>query len=454
VKTARVSGQDVARAYRAALDTYRRGEDKETLLILSQLLRIKQGHVRGTLLMARTLVRSGDKVRAMALYAFLIKNVPRVREPWWGLAYLLRSRGRLPEAAGLLSRYMRIHGPSREARRQLASIRLLMGRPGQAGAELAANLEERHHMDGCHQDGDLCVQVAEAYHKQGNLEQAQQYLTKAADLDPLCHQAYRRLAELHRHQGRLRQARTAAVELVNLLPRESGALMLAGEICHELADWDRAVAFLERYLEQAPGDLRVRQMKAKAHFELGELDEAQVEFAEVLNGRPACKEAAWALAQIAHRREDYDLERAHLNRLLLMDASHRQALWGLSRLDFRSARYRDCISRLQKLLLLMPGNPAVLFMLGRANFRVGDLVFARRHLVRVVRECPNDTRVLMELAEVLKHLGDADEALGLYRRVVDLGGDTQLGKVAAYEIEALGRHDELQRPVLKFRRAA
>lgn len=437
--------------YTFAWQRYETGRHHEAIEVLGRLLTADPHDLKGNLLLGRSLVAIGDLERAMSLYGTLTRLMPQLKEPWWALAWALVRRGKLKEAAGCMVRYVRQHGESAEARRMLARLRIGMGSPGRAAAELeragpAQSAAQQR------ADAALLMAIAEMHKLAGETEAACEAYLKAADLEPKMHRAYRELALLHREAGQLRQARMAALELARLQPDDSSALLLAGEVCAESEDWDRCVALLERYLTLHPTDSDARSMKARAHLKLGELSDARSEYTHVLQLVPGSQEAAWTLARLARHFQDPGMERAHLHRVLLRDPAHADALAALAELEMASGRYRAAHRTLSRLLLLRPGSSAILLRLGQVAYRMGDLTAARESLERVVRLRPHDHRALFELGRVMLAGGHAEAARDHLRHVLQLAPNSPEARISRHELETLTGRD-LLRPALLVRRA-
>lgn len=438
--------------YQFAYKLYEAGRHHEAIQALGRLLTADPHDLKGNLLLGRSLVATGQLERAMSLYGTLTRLLPRIKEPWWALAWALVRRGKLQEAAGCMTRYVRVHGESAEARRMLARLRIGMGTPGRAASEL----ERAGPAQSVHQqraDAALMMAIAEMHRLAGAYDEAAEAYLKATDLDPHLHRAFRELAHIYRDSGQVRQARIAALELARLCPSDASALLLAGEVCAESEDWDRCVALLEQYLGHHPGDADARSMKARAHLKLGELKDAQAEYNHVLELVPGSVEAAWTLARLARHFQDPENERAHLHRVLLRDPAHADALASLAELELHSGRYRAAHRTLNRLLLLRPGSSAILLRLGQVSYRMGDLPAAREALERVVRLRPHDHRVQFELGRVLLAGGHAEAARERLRHTIELAPQSSEARIARHELDAISGRDEL-RPALLSRRAA
>lgn len=438
--------------YQFAWARYQGGRHAEAIEALARLLESDPLDLRANLLMGRSLVASGQLERAMSLYGTITRLIPRLKEPWWALAWALVRRGRLKEAAGCMLRFVRVHGESASARRMLARLRVGLGAPARAAAELE-RAGRGTTLAQSRSDAALMMAIARMHRLAGEMDQAVEAYLKAADLDPTLPGAFRELAHIHREAGEVRRARIAALELTRLTPGDPEALLLAGEVCAESEDWDRCVALLERYLAFCPRDGDARAMKARAHLKLGELGDAQNEYTHVLELAPGSQEAAWTLARLARHFQDPGLERAHLHRVLLRDPAHCDALRALAELEMHSGRYRAAHRTLSRLLLLLPGSSAILFRLGQVSYRLGDLPAARAALERVVRLRPHDHLAQFEFARVLLAGGQPGPARERLRQVIELAPASAEARIARHELEALSGRD-LLRPALLLRRAA
>jgi serine/threonine protein kinase/Tfp pilus assembly protein PilF len=117
--------------------------------------------------------------------------------------------------------------------------------------------------------------------------------------------AHHRLAGYHRAQGRLYQAIEEYNIVLALDPAYGWALNELGYMYTDVADYDRAAEYFERYAEVSPGDANPVDSMGELCFRMGRLDEAIEKYMEALDLKPDFYYAYWEIAYVSALKSDY-----------------------------------------------------------------------------------------------------------------------------------------------------
>ena len=298
------------------------------------------------------------------------------------------------------------------------------------------------------------------------LEEAEEHLRRAVQIDPRSTTAHQNLAEALRKQERYAEAVAsyravlaidegfalayagmgaalfaqqrhaealeAMATALSLQPelRTAAALSLhMGRAERELGRFDAAAAHFERVAEIEPHNVEPLLDLAKVRFLQGRSEEAArilKSVRESPTGDPATLhnvgEALRAQGRYAEAVADY---RAALD----IDADFAPSHAGLGIALFQSERYEEAIEALQHALTLQPDLPiagsSLHVLLGRAAVQLGRPE-AAEHFAQAVRNDPRDREALDHLAMARFGQQRYEEALALYRTMIDLDPDNAL----------------------------
>ncbi|MBN1485960.1 MAG: tetratricopeptide repeat protein [Chloroflexia bacterium] len=237
--------------------------------------------------------------------------------------------------------------------------------------------------------------LAEAYTKDGQLEQAIAALRQAKDSYPFDRETCTKMADLHFRQGDLRQALAELSELVHYYEEQN--------------QLDRALEILQHMNQLAPSNLSVRNRLSHLYIRRGYIDRGLEELeslAELQQKRGLIEEAVGSLQRMAeifwtvgrHDRAYQVYDR--ITQLAPDDVSARQQLINLHILAGRLADALEEQRHIARITL--------------QQRRFDDTIAA---LHQVIALDPDDSWALRQLADVLSSMGEHHQSARLYRRL-------------------------------------
>ena len=144
-------------------------------------------------------------------------------------------------------------------------------------------------------DADSLFQYGVLKGEVGQLDLAEQCLTRAAALRPRESAIYRALGLVRTRQRRFAEAITCHDRALELDPSNLGALLGRGEALHQLGDVAAAESIYRRAARLAPEAWEVQFSLATAAADLGRLPEARKIYRELVRARPSSAEAHFNL---------------------------------------------------------------------------------------------------------------------------------------------------------------
>ncbi|MEO8124176.1 MAG: tetratricopeptide repeat protein [Burkholderiales bacterium] len=223
--------------------------------------------------------------------------------------------------------------------------------------------------------------LSQAAEMQGDLAQAEMWLTKIDDTSRALEVQVRRASLLAR-QGRVDEARALIRQTPERAPSDARAKLLAeAQILREAKLWDAAYAVLTKANEQFPNDPDLLYEQSMVAEKLGRFDDMERELRRVIEIAP--------------------------------DYQHAYNALGYSLAD-RNIRLEEARTLIRKALELKPGEPFITDSLGWVEYRMGNRDEAVR-LLRQAYQARPDVEIAVHLAEVLWVNGQRDEARQILR---------------------------------------
>lgn len=294
------------------------------------------------------------------------------------------------------------------------------------------------------QPDSLDTQLAEGYYHyrvRHDYDRAREILERVHAKWPNNSEAPRRLALVARRQGRWDESLAHFRKALELDPRNLQTLTDASVTAKLMHQYQMAFKFIDRALDTAPGDNSTLAIKAGIHQALGQLDEADAVLAR-LQKDPNDETAIEAMVEQLLLRHDFAAGVALMqstlakldSALLFEQAAYFSFLGDFQQLggDAAGAKNSHTQSRekLQSLLREQPDNPRLIGWLAVASARLGDKEGAIRLQEQALEKlaAANDLfeRPIYEegLAKLQAQAGDRDRAITALRRLLSTNGAT------------------------------
>ena len=298
------------------------------------------------------------------------------------------------------------------------------------------------------------------------LEEAEELLRRAVQIDPRSKTAHQNLGEALRKQeryaeavesyraalaiddgfalahagmgtalfesGRYVEALDAMATSLALQPELPAAAMLhlhMGRAARELGRLEEAAAHFERAAETDLDNVEPLLELANLRTRQGQTEEAERILRGVRETQPDAPASLHHVAEAFRRRGRYAEAIATYRAALDIDADFAPAHAGLGIVMYQSERYEEAIEALGQALALQPDLPvagsSLHVFLGRAAQELGR-PDAAKHFAQAVRNDPSDREALDHLAMARFGQQRYEEALALYRTMVNMDPDNAL----------------------------
>ncbi|MGQ0428424.1 MAG: XrtA/PEP-CTERM system TPR-repeat protein PrsT [Gammaproteobacteria bacterium] len=217
------------------------------------------------------------------------------------------------------------------------------------------------------------------------------------------------LAESNLAAGDVAAAEQALAKMQQRAPGAFGTLFLRGRIALARRDYVAATADLQRALAERPGMPFARLLLGASLLHQGLLEQADVEFSQLLAEQPDNADARNLLASVYVARNDIESARRVLAAAPAGAAAHPATGWMMGGLMLRAGQSAEAIGMLEASVAMDPDNSALQLDLVRAYLSAGEPEKARRLLATLPDEQGGLERRHLTVVATTRGL-DPDEA--------------------------------------------
>ena len=274
--------------------------------------------------------------------------------------------------------------------------------------------------------------LAEALRKQERYAEAVESYRAVLAIDSGFALAYAGMGTALFGEGRYVEALDAMADALSLqpdLPTASTLYLHMGRAARELGRLEEAAAHFERAAENDPGNVEPLLDLINLRTRQGRTEEAERLLQSVRESRQGDPAALHRVAEVFRTRGRYAEAIANYRAALLIDAEFAPSHAGLGIALFQWERYEEAMDALQQALTLQPDLPvagsSLHTFLGRAALELGRPE-AAAHFAQAVRNDPRDREALDHLAMARFGQQRYEEALALYRTMLELDPDNAL----------------------------
>ncbi len=161
------------------------------------------------------------------------------------------------------------------------------------------------------------------------------------------------------HDGHLEQAKDVYRRILKSNPRHPDALHLYGLACHQQGDQQTAIEYIQKAIDQVPGQAVLRNNLANALRVCGHFAEARVQLDIALNLRPDYAGAQQNLGAVCAKLGDHDAALRHARKAVQLDADQPAAWFDLGLIQLEHCLLADAVQSFRKSLALRPKHPRV-----------------------------------------------------------------------------------------------
>ncbi|MDY0060944.1 MAG: tetratricopeptide repeat protein [Myxococcota bacterium] len=251
---------------------------------------------------------------------------------------------------------------------------------------------------------------AEAHHELarslatlGELDAALHHLGEALHLDPTRLSAYETTAQLLWSLDKPRAAVEFLRRAVASLPASELYLLLAraAVVAQDGLTAQQAIRWLRAHTE--PSAARELEL-GSLHLALGELPQAEADFAVAAELAPDSPAVAHALATLCLERHQREEAEVHFRRALTLDATHWPAMNDLGLLLLTQGRTAEAVRILRRAVSQQPGEAASHLNLALALLAAGARVAARHH-ARAALSLAGDSELAAQAGDLVRQIG-------------------------------------------------
>ena len=245
------------------------------------------------------------------------------------------------------------------------------------------------------------------------------------------------LAEIARSQGRLGDARTHCLSMLESDSVHQNALNLLIRIEREAGDLETALAWTDRLLTTAADDCNALGTKAEVLMGLMRYGES-VQVYETMQERfPDDAEVANNLGNCHFKLQDYSSAIRCYSRALALEPQMAIALRNLGYTYFKAGDNANAVLKLSNYLDHAPEDFDILYLVARLYFGLGQHADALRYVEGCITLQPQSAELLAFLADCYLKLGHIESARLGYTQALAIDPANDNAKAHLRQIEAL-----------------
>ena len=301
------------------------------------------------------------------------------------------------------------------------------------------------------ESASLRVEFAETLWKAGRNRRAIETCQLAAELDPESGAPHFLLGRIYASSRATNQAtmRNRAIEefrrTVELDPEHFAALYDLGRLLLGQENYRETVEVMDRFIELRPWIVQGYELKAKAHQQLGEIEEAIEALEESLTYDNTYVDNVKSLGELYERTGQY-ARAQQLYSAALTDVTDPDMQYRLALLFMDQERPGEAASLLRDLSQKYPRNMQIRMAFGRALKDHKRYAEAAEVFEEALQTDPENYGINFQLAEVETLLGERREAIDRFLRLRELSdSDDQINSIdtsLALLYQRTGQFDE------------
>ena len=379
---------------------------------LDELKKIAPNHPQTKYLQAQLAYQQRDFKAARDLAQQLLKvapDNPRGLQLAGAVELQLNS---LLQAEALLAKAVQSAPDLVLARRLLILTYLRSGQPAKALAVLAPSLSKDNI------DPENYSVAGEVYLQNGDIKKAEEYFSKATQLDPKDARKRTSLALTHMMGGR---EDFAFGELQDISATDSGVTADLALISAHLRrkDYDKALNAIDAFEKKQPGKPLASNLRGTTQLAKQDLQGARKSFERALTIDPTYFPAVASLAGLDMIDKKPEEAKKRFEAILIRDPKNGQALLALAELAARSGAGKEEIAALiTKAVSANPTEPAPQLLLVDFYLRSKDYRQALSTAQHAVAAIPDPADLLDALGRVQQASGDTNQAVATFNKLV------------------------------------
>jgi len=383
------------------LDVYTAMHNKDGIIsVLKMLVKLAPNDTKGRTRLAEALEEKGKIKAAINEYEILLKQVPKKnRLPIYKrLGYLFSKTGEPKKA---ISFYLK-----------------------------AVDLDKK--------DSNLYYNLSGLYEKIKKKEKADLYLTKAVSLKSGDVKSRLKLARRLIKRGRVKEAKRHLTEVLKKKPKSINALLLMARIAEKQGEKKNLKKIYKKILLLDSKNETVIYNLAVLEYETGDLDTGLHYFEKYVKLHPKDETVHGILFDIYKKKNN--TEKAFKEAQILIGLRPKEAdpyIYVFNYLNVRGD-YKKIIPVMQKAIKANPKNITLREYLLVAYIKTGKEVLVIKQMKEILKVRPKDVGLLLHLARLFEKRGNYGEALGAYRRIVEISPNNEEAEEAYLRLRLKG----------------
>jgi superkiller protein 3 len=276
--------------------------------------------------------------------------------------------------------------------------------------EATAVLESQEKLTQSHAQADTTLRIGNAFLALGLVDQAERNAQRALSQKPECGACYRTLAQIAEHQGDSEKALAYLVKAKQLAPGDPEVLFEFGSVCLERNLLDDALPALSRAVELRPDNDAYVYALGSANVGKQHLADALQLFQQLLKKHPKDARLMYAIGAVYYLQSKFTEAESLLKQSLAIQPDQTGAAYYLALTYDAMGDDERAVPTFHDLLKRNPQHAPSYVKLGGILVRQHQYEEAERDLEQAVSLDPNSVEAHYQLGVVLRRLGKSAES--------------------------------------------
>jgi len=275
------------------------------------------------------------------------------------------------------------------------------------------------------EDWKVLFQTAEIYSSLGRYTEAAERYKRMLEIDPSNKALQRQLAETYGRAGNFRDAIKILESILEVDPDNSDALAALADVYLEQHDYERALSLYQKLLSRQQNNPEIQLRVGIAYFGQIQRDstflaKAKPVFEQIKKQVPNDWRSYWYLSMIAATEKEDSLARQYLERVTQLAEWNGDAWSYLGMSYFDKGDYQKLLETMDQAKKVVPRDFRVYLLMGLAYSRLNQADQAITVLRRALELKPDDLNTLSTLALTLDGLHRFAESDSLYEAALKI----------------------------------
>jgi len=240
-------------------------------------------------------------------------------------------------------------------------------------------------------DVESRLKLSEGLIKRKQYKKAEIYLKQVLKKQPKSIDAWYLIAKIEEKRGNKKALKSAYKKILSLAPDSKTVIFNLGVMEYESGNYKTATNYFNKYLKSVPGDVDAREFLFNIYTKQKNEKLAYTQAIKILNARPNKKQYYSFIFDYLNRRKDY------------------KSMANVMRFGLKK---RPNDNEIKKYLIV-------------ASIKTGKEKEAVSLINGLLKTKPNDISTLMQLAGLYEKLGQLNNALDIYKKVITLSPENE-----------------------------